>query len=278
MRERHGRDAVAVGFSTYTGTVTAASEWGAPAERKRVRAGLARQLRGALPRHPPPGLPALPARPPATAGGRCASRDCTARSESSTGRRQNAKATGSPPARPAIRRARPPRPHPRRRATRAHSRPGSSPSHPRRTRPRSNPLTHGPRRGERHVNPLCSKAAPGAASRRPRWRHRWGEVCTGFARRSRPDLLVVGSSRCGSLGRVMLGDDTRAALNGESAAIGASILPTWRSSLWTARPERPRSSRAFGRVLAVGPRTRFGLAGHANRRPPARRMEYLAVA
>jgi erythromycin esterase-like protein len=40
MRERHGRDAVNVGFTTYTGTVTAASEWGAPAERKRVRPAL----------------------------------------------------------------------------------------------------------------------------------------------------------------------------------------------------------------------------------------------
>ncbi len=37
VRERHGRDAVLVGFSTYTGTVTAASDWDAPAERKRVR-------------------------------------------------------------------------------------------------------------------------------------------------------------------------------------------------------------------------------------------------
>jgi erythromycin esterase-like protein len=40
MRERHGRDTINVGFSTYTGTVTAASEWGAPAERKRIRAAL----------------------------------------------------------------------------------------------------------------------------------------------------------------------------------------------------------------------------------------------
>ena len=30
-----------VGFSTYTGTVTAASDWDEPAERKRVRPGLA---------------------------------------------------------------------------------------------------------------------------------------------------------------------------------------------------------------------------------------------
>ena len=40
VRERHGADAVLVGFSTYAGTVTAASDWGAPAERKRVRPGL----------------------------------------------------------------------------------------------------------------------------------------------------------------------------------------------------------------------------------------------
>lgn len=40
VRELYGRKAVLVGFSTYTGTVTAASDWGAPAERKRVRPGL----------------------------------------------------------------------------------------------------------------------------------------------------------------------------------------------------------------------------------------------
>lgn len=39
-RERYGNDAVLIGFSTYAGTVTAASEWGAPAEKKRVRPGL----------------------------------------------------------------------------------------------------------------------------------------------------------------------------------------------------------------------------------------------
>ncbi len=36
-REHHGDDAVLVGFTTYSGQVTAASDWGAPAERKRVR-------------------------------------------------------------------------------------------------------------------------------------------------------------------------------------------------------------------------------------------------
>jgi len=40
-RQRYGRDAVLIGFSTYEGTVTAASNWGAPAERKRVRPALA---------------------------------------------------------------------------------------------------------------------------------------------------------------------------------------------------------------------------------------------
>jgi erythromycin esterase-like protein len=40
VRERYGRDAVLVGLTTYTGTVTAASNWGAPAECKRVRPGI----------------------------------------------------------------------------------------------------------------------------------------------------------------------------------------------------------------------------------------------
>jgi len=40
MRERHARDAVLVGFTTYAGTVTAASDWGGEAERKRVRPAL----------------------------------------------------------------------------------------------------------------------------------------------------------------------------------------------------------------------------------------------
>jgi erythromycin esterase-like protein len=40
MRERHGRDVCNIGFSTYRGTVTAASTWDAPAETKRVCPGL----------------------------------------------------------------------------------------------------------------------------------------------------------------------------------------------------------------------------------------------
>jgi len=37
MRERHGVRALIIGFTTYAGSVTAASEWGAEGERKRVR-------------------------------------------------------------------------------------------------------------------------------------------------------------------------------------------------------------------------------------------------
>jgi erythromycin esterase-like protein len=39
-RERYDRDAVLIGFTTDHGTVTAASDWDAPAERKRVRPAL----------------------------------------------------------------------------------------------------------------------------------------------------------------------------------------------------------------------------------------------
>jgi erythromycin esterase-like protein len=40
-RERWGDDAVLVGFTTYSGTVTAASDWGGDAERKHVRPAIA---------------------------------------------------------------------------------------------------------------------------------------------------------------------------------------------------------------------------------------------
>jgi erythromycin esterase-like protein len=39
VRERVGKEVVSIGFTTYTGTVTAASDWDAPAERKSVRPG-----------------------------------------------------------------------------------------------------------------------------------------------------------------------------------------------------------------------------------------------
>ena len=37
VREHFGKEAVSIGFTTYDGTVTAASDWDAPAERKNVR-------------------------------------------------------------------------------------------------------------------------------------------------------------------------------------------------------------------------------------------------
>ncbi len=40
VRERHGTDSRLAGLTTYTGTVTAASNWGMPQERKRVRPAL----------------------------------------------------------------------------------------------------------------------------------------------------------------------------------------------------------------------------------------------
>jgi len=40
VRDRYGKDAVLVGFSTHHGWVTAASEWDEPPQRKRVRDGL----------------------------------------------------------------------------------------------------------------------------------------------------------------------------------------------------------------------------------------------
>jgi erythromycin esterase-like protein len=40
VRERHAPETLLVGFTTYTGTVTAASDWGAPADRKYVRPAL----------------------------------------------------------------------------------------------------------------------------------------------------------------------------------------------------------------------------------------------
>jgi erythromycin esterase-like protein len=39
-RQRHGGDAFLLGFTTYEGTVSAASDWDAPVERKRVRPAL----------------------------------------------------------------------------------------------------------------------------------------------------------------------------------------------------------------------------------------------
>jgi len=40
VRQRYGQEAILIGFTTYSGTVTAATNWGGSAERKRVRPAL----------------------------------------------------------------------------------------------------------------------------------------------------------------------------------------------------------------------------------------------
>jgi erythromycin esterase-like protein len=48
LRERYGADAQSIGFTTYDGTVTAASDWDADAERKLVRPALAGSIEALL--------------------------------------------------------------------------------------------------------------------------------------------------------------------------------------------------------------------------------------
>jgi erythromycin esterase-like protein len=48
LRQRHGDDAKSIGFTTFDGTVTAASDWDAPAERKVVRPGLSGSIESLL--------------------------------------------------------------------------------------------------------------------------------------------------------------------------------------------------------------------------------------
>ena len=52
VRERHRDEAFLIGFTTYAGTVTAASAWGTPAERKRVRPALPASWEEVLHRQP----------------------------------------------------------------------------------------------------------------------------------------------------------------------------------------------------------------------------------
>src|SRR5207253_2528572 len=54
VREQYGREAVLVGFTTYQGSVTAASEWDGAAERKRVRPALANSYEASFHEAAPP--------------------------------------------------------------------------------------------------------------------------------------------------------------------------------------------------------------------------------
>jgi erythromycin esterase-like protein len=60
-RQRHPGETLLVGFTTYTGTVTAASDWGGIAERKHVRPALAGSWEESFHRLGDPGLLLLPA-------------------------------------------------------------------------------------------------------------------------------------------------------------------------------------------------------------------------
>src|SRR5262245_18119177 len=53
VRERYGRETALVGFTTYTGTVTAASDWDGPAERKLVRSALRESYESLFHQAPP---------------------------------------------------------------------------------------------------------------------------------------------------------------------------------------------------------------------------------
>jgi erythromycin esterase-like protein len=55
-RERHPGETCLIGFSTHSGTVTAATDWGEPAERKRVRHGLEESWESVFHRTEMPGL------------------------------------------------------------------------------------------------------------------------------------------------------------------------------------------------------------------------------
>ena len=46
VRQRHGKNSALLGFTTFAGTVTAASDWDGPAERKRVRPALSGSYEG----------------------------------------------------------------------------------------------------------------------------------------------------------------------------------------------------------------------------------------
>ena len=85
------------------------------------------------------------------------------------------------------------------------------------------------------------------------WRRARGAGLHGQAEEQGADLLVVGSCSHGALGRAMLGDDTRAALNGAPCAVAIAPVgyaerirrrsPRWASHT-TARRRAGRRSRA----------------------------------
>ena len=80
------------------------------------------------------------------------------------------------------------------------------------------------------------------------------------------DLLVVGSCSHGAFGRAMLGDDTRAALNGAPCAVAIASLGYARESC----PDRQDRGRVQRLAREQGRARRGAGAGSADRRQPAR--------
>ncbi|MHB8490747.1 MAG: universal stress protein [Solirubrobacteraceae bacterium] len=81
------------------------------------------------------------------------------------------------------------------------------------------------------------------------------------AERQHADLLVVGSSARGALGRAMLGDDTRAALNGASCAVavapsGYAERPTPFAKIGVAYNTSPESEAALALAHTLATATR----------------------
>ena len=119
-RQRYGNECLLVGFTTYDGAVTAASDWGDAAERKRVRPALPGQPRGAAARRrgarasgSTPGDPPLASALRAHAARAGDRRHLPARDRA-------AEPLLRRPHRRPVRRGDPLRPHPRARAARAH--------------------------------------------------------------------------------------------------------------------------------------------------------------
>lgn len=79
------------------------------------------------------------------------------------------------------------------------------------------------------------------------------------------DLIVVGSTSRGPLGRAMLGDDTRAALNGAPCAVaiaaaGYSETPVPIAKIGVAYNESPESEQALAAARDIAARTRAAIS------------------
>jgi hypothetical protein len=99
VRERHRGDCRLIGFTTYTGTVTAADDWGAPADRKVVRPAPPDSMESCSTRQAARS-PCCGSRWPRLRPRRCAQPGWSGPSASSTGPGPSGRATTSTPACP----------------------------------------------------------------------------------------------------------------------------------------------------------------------------------